>query len=286
MTPARPLRRPTPLALLSLILVACSGGDSPTDPENEGDAFVLVWSDEFDGAAGTSPDPTKWTYDIGTGPNGDGWGNGQLEWNSDRPENVSMDGQGHLAITAREESFNGQNYTSARIKTQGLFAREYGRFEARIRQPVGRGLWPAFWMLGADIDVVGWPQTGEIDVMEYKGQEPDVLHGSLHGPGYSGGGAITRRVALDTRLDLDFHVYAVDWDPDRITWYFDGDAYFSVARDQVRARGEWVFDDPFFLILNVAVGGSFVRQPPLPEVDANFPQTMLVDYVRVYERAR
>lgn len=271
-----PLRLPL-FALATLALVSCSGGDSLTDPGD--DAFRLVWSDEFNGAAGARPDPTNWSYDIGTGENG--WGNGQLEWNSDRPENVAMDGNGSLAITAREEAFNGQAYTSARIKTQDLFEQAYGRFEARIRMPIGQGLWPAFWMLGADFDEVGWPQTGEIDIMEYRGQEPTVVLGSLHGPGYSGGNSLTTRFDAGFRLDQDFHVYRVDWDPDRITWYMDGQVYASAGRAQ--APGEWVFDKPFFMILNVAVGGTFVG-PVGP--NTSFPQTMLVDYVRVYERIR
>jgi len=260
---------------LPLAASACSGdGPGPAGPEE--DLWTLVWSDEFTGAASQSPDPNNWTFDIGTGENG--WGNGQLEWNSERPENVSLDGTGNLAITAREESFNGQSYTSARIKTQGLFDKAYGRFEARIKLPIGRGIWPAFWMLGADFDEVGWPQTGEIDIMEYRGQEPTVVLGSVHGPGYSGGNALSTRFTASTRLDLDFHVYRVDWEPDRITWYMDEQVYAVVRRNQV--PGEWVFDDPFFMILNVAVGGTFVGS----EIDASFPQTMLVDYVRVYER--
>ena len=127
--------------------------------------WVLTMSDEFDGAEGTPPNPAMWTYDVG----GDGWGNGQLEFNTDRVENVSLDGQGNLRIVALEESYMGNEYTSARIKTQGLFEQKYGRFEARIKLPEGQGLWPAFWMLGANVDEVPWPGCGEIDVMEYQG---------------------------------------------------------------------------------------------------------------------
>lgn len=267
------LRHARPASLLTLSLLACGGASSDgTEPEPE--AWRLVWSDEFDAAAMQSPDPTKWTFDIGTD-----WGNQQLEWTTDRPENVSMDGQGHLAITAREESFQGRPYTSARIKTQDRFEQRYGRFEARIRVPAGQGIWPAFWMLGNDIDEVGWPRSGEIDIMEFRGQEVNVLHGSLHGPGHSGDNAFTRRhVIPDGRLDTDFHVYAVEWGPDEITWFLDGEAYHVARRGEV--PGEWVYDHPFFMLLNVAVGGSFAG-PVGPDV--TFPRTMLVDWVRVYE---
>jgi beta-glucanase (GH16 family) len=253
-------------------VTACGGGG--VDPEDD---WTLVWSDEFDGAAGRSPDPSKWRFDLGTG-----WGNAQLEWTTDRPENVSLDGQGNLAIVAREESFNGQRYTSGRIKTKDLFEQAYGRFEARIDLPSGRGIWPAFWMLGADIDEVGWPRTGEIDIMEFRGQEPTVLLGTVHGPGYSGNTAVGSRLEVPSgRLDTGFHVYRVDWEPDRITWYLDGEAFFILTEDDL--TGEWVFDDPFFMLLNVAVGGNFVGSP---DQTTTFPQTMLIDWVRVYERTR
>lgn len=261
------------LAVIVLAALACGGG---VDPEGE-DEWTLVWSDEFEGPAGQRPNPTKWRFDIGTD-----WGNAQLEWTTDRPENVSLDGNGNLAIVARKEAFNGQPYTAGRIKTQDLFEKAYGRFEARIDLPSGRGIWPAFWMLGADIDQVGWPQTGEIDIMEFRGQEPSVLLGTVHGPGYSGGTAVGRRLELPSgRLDTGFHVYRVDWEPGRITWYLDGEPYFVVTPADV--KGEWVFDDPFFMLLNVAVGGTFVGSP---DESTPFPQTMLVDWVRVYEASR
>ena len=197
-------------------------------------------------------------------------------------ENVSTDGNGNLVITAREESFQGQPYTSARIKTQDRFEQRYGRFEARIKLPVGRGIWPAFWMLGADLPDVGWPQTGEIDIMEYRGQNPTPLLGTVHGPGYSGGSAVGTTFQLpEGRLDTDFRLYAVEWEENRITWFLDDQVYFQVTPDNV--PGEWVFDDPFFMILNVAVGGTFVGSP---DESTRFPQAMLVDYVRVYERNR
>lgn len=267
-----PASRLGALALGAALLVGC-GDDSPQGPSSE--AWTLVWSDEFEGAAGELPVPANWQFDIGTD-----WGNQQLEWTTDRPENVSTDGNGNLVITAREESFQGQPYTSARIKTQDRFEQRYGRFEARIKLPVGRGIWPAFWMLGADFPDVGWPQTGEIDIMEYRGQNPTQLLGTVHGPGYSGGSAVGTTFQLpEGRLDTDFRLYAVEWEADRITWYLDDQVYFQVTPDDV--QGEWVFDDPFFMILNVAVGGTFVGSP---DESTRFPQAMLVDYIRVYER--
>jgi beta-glucanase (GH16 family) len=166
------LRRSITLAAIAVALFGCS-----TEPETE---WSLVWSDEFDGAAGTLPDAANWRFDVGTG-----WGNAQLEFDTDRASNASMDGSGHLAITARQESFNGSAYTSARITTQGKREFQYGRVTARIKLPVGQGIWPAFWLLGSQHHEVGWPQSGEIDVMEYRGQEPRVVLGSVHGPGYS-----------------------------------------------------------------------------------------------------
>ena len=257
-----------------VMLLGCGGGTSDVAGPDESD-WQLVWSDEFEGAAMQAPDPANWTFDIGTD-----WGNQQLEWTTDRPENVSLDGNGNLVITARKEPFQGRAYTSARIKTQDRFEQRYGRFEARIKVPAGQGIWPAFWMRGSDIDQVGWPQSGEIDIMEFRGQEVNVLHGSIHGPGHFAGNAFTRRYVLpEGRLDSDFHTYSVEWEPDEIRWYLDGELYHQARRGQV--PGEWVYDHEFFMILNVAVGGTFVG-PVGP--DLTFPRTMLVDWVRVHER--
>lgn len=255
----------------TLVGASACADDSPTfgDP----DAWVLTWSDEFEGAAGTLPDPTRWRFDVGTD-----WGNAQLEFDTDRPENVSLDGQGRLAITARRESFQGRAYTSGRITTQDRFSREGGRFAARIRLPTGRGIWPAFWMLGSSYPGVAWPAAGEIDIMEFRGQQPDVVLGGVHGPGYSGGASLTRAFYLqEGRFDTAFHVFAVEWYDGDIVWFVDDQPYHRVRRADV--PGEWVFDEPFFLILNVAVGGGFVGPP---DASTPFPQTMLVDWVRVY----
>lgn len=244
--------------------------------------FQLVWEDEFNGQAGTAPDSARWVYDIGIGPGNDGWGNQELQYYTDRPENIALDGQGNLAITARSESFGGRSFTSARIKTQGLFAQAYGRFEARIKMPWGPGLWPAFWMLGNNIDQVSWPQCGEIDIMEYRGQQPNLIHGSIHGPGYSGGAAITKSFGYtNNRFDVDFHVFAVEWGADYLDFFVDDTLYQRIRPEDV--PGEWVFDQPFFLLLNVAVGGNYVG---FPTSQTPFPQTMLVDYVKVYKEVK
>ena len=256
-----------------LLLAICGGGCSSNEMAPQ--EVVLLWSDEFEGPAGQLPDPAKWAFDIGTD-----WGNAQLECTTDRPENVALDGEGHLAIVAREEQHEGCAYTAGRIKTQGRFARAYGRFEARIKLPVGRGLWPAFWLLGADFETVGWPACGEIDIMEYRGQEPNIVHGSLHGPGYSGGSAITGRFTLPgAGFDEGFHVFAVEWDANTIAWFVNGQVYQRRGRNDLPSGARWVFDHPFFIILNVAVGGNFVGSP---DQSTQFPQTMLVDWVRVY----
>lgn len=240
----------------------------------------LVWGDEFDGAPGESPDPQKWAFDIGRGQ--DGWGNQELQYYTNRPQNVSMDGEGNLVITALNDNFAGAPFSSARIKTEGLFTQKYGRFEARLRTPYGPGLWPAFWMLGSNIETVSWPQCGEIDIMELRGQEPHIVHGSLHGPGYSSGAAITKKYALsDGRFDTEFHVYAIEWDADKIDFFVDDFAYQRIERAQT--PGPWVYDQPFFILLNVAVGGTFVG---FPTPATPFPQRMIVDYVRVYEEVK
>ncbi|MFN0099665.1 MAG: family 16 glycosylhydrolase [Gemmatimonadaceae bacterium] len=264
------MRQLLSVLLASSTLVACAGGSTASAD------WTLVWEDEFNGPANALPADSNWTFDIGTD-----WGNAQLEYDTNRPENVSLDGAGNLRIVARQEPWLGRNYTSGRIKTKVKQEFQYGRFEARIRQPTGRGLWPAFWMLGSNIDVVGWPQTGEIDVMEYRGQEPTITHGSIHGPGYSGGNAITRRYFIPSgRLDTAFHVYSAEWSANQIRFYVDDQVFHVVNKGE--QTGAWVFDQPFFILLNLAVGGGFVGAP---DGSTTFPQTMLIDYVRVYQKA-
>ncbi len=243
-------------------------------------SWELVWSDDFDGASGIAPDASKWSYDIGTGDNG--WGNSELQNYTDRPSNVALDGSGHLLITANNESFGGSSFTSARINSKGKFSQAYGRFEARLKTPYGPGLWPAFWLLGANIDEVTWPQCGEIDIMEQRGQEPYINHGSVHGPGYSGGSAITKSYGLtDGRFDTDFHIYAIEWGENYIDYFVDNYLYQRITPDNV--TGQWVYDHPFYIILNVAVGGNFVG---FPTSGTPFPQTMEVDYIKVYNQKK
>jgi beta-glucanase (GH16 family) len=240
---------------------------------------ALVWSDEFDGPPGSQPDPAKWTYDLGGG----GWGNQELEIYTNGPENVSLDGEGRLVIRAIRESDG--RYTSARLKTQGLFGAQYGKIEARIRVPKGQGIWPAFWMLGVDIAQIGWPRCGEIDILENIGKEPAIVHATVHGPGYSGGNGIGSQLVLQggARLADDFHIFAVEWSPSSLEFFLDGRSYHRVTPARLPAGAQWVFDHPFFLLLNVAVGGNW---PGNPDATTEFPQTMLVDWVRVWAPAR
>ena len=234
--------------------------------------WTLAWSDEFDG---TALDRTTWVAETG----GHGWGNNEMQFYTARPENVRVEG-GHLVIEARKERYEGKDYTSARIKTAGLRETRHGRIEARIKVPKGQGIWPAFWMLGANIGQVGWPKSGEIDIMEIIGKEPANAYGTLHGPGYSGEHAYSRASALDgAEYGDDFHVFAVEWEPQQIRWYRDGIHYHSATPDTV--KGEWVFEHPFFVLLNLAVGGYW---PGYPDATTPFPRQMLVDYVRVYRR--
>jgi beta-glucanase (GH16 family) len=259
-------------ALQIFLLVSISSAE---DSENRLDpVWSLVWQDEFSGVIDQQPDPSKWGYDIGTG-----WGNAQAEWDTDLPENASLDGNGNLRIIARQQAYEGQNYTSARIVTRDLYEPTYGKFEARIKMPFGQGIWPAFWLLGANISEVSWPQCGEIDIMEYLGHQPSFSYGTVHGPGYSGGGGHTQVYELDSGgFHEDFHVFTIEWGTDYIHWYIDDILFHSVHPWTV--NGNWVFDHPFYIILNVAVGGSW---PGYPDDCTFFPQTMLIDWVRVYE---
>ncbi len=234
----------------------------------------LVMSEEFN--TNGAPDSNLWSYNIGTGDNG--WGNNELQYYSDRPENIKVE-DGMLKITAIKESFMGSSYSSGRILTKGKFEKKYGRIEARIKLPWGKGLWPAFWMLGANSDTVIWPQCGEIDIMEYLGSKPTSIFGTVHGPGYYGGNAITKNYTLtNDRFDNDFHVFGIEWDENYINYYVDEVLYNQITPEDV--PGEWVFNQSFYIILNMAVGGNF---PGSPNSSTVFPQTMLVDYVRVYE---
>jgi beta-glucanase (GH16 family) len=254
----------------------------PASARDKRHGWTLAWSDEFNQPNGSAPDPAKWEYALGGG----GWGNQELETYTDRRENSQIR-DGKLVITARKESFTGKDgiardYTSARLTTNGKFAQTYGRFEARIKIPYGQGTWPAFWLLGDDIAKVGWPECGEIDIMENIGREPKIVHGTIHGPGYSGDSGIGAPYPTKKGRFADkFHVYAVEWEPEVIRFYVDGHLYNTITPAKLPAGKRWAYDHPFFIILNVAVGGSW---PGDPDKTSTFPQAMQVDYVRVYKR--
>ncbi|MFD7713074.1 family 16 glycosylhydrolase [Streptomyces sp. NPDC059786] len=274
------------LVLLVSAAVAAAFAFITTGPSTDrADAATtaLTWSDEFNGAAGSAPDSSKWTLETG----GSGNGNHELQYYRNSRDNAALDGNGNLVITARKNTDSGLQcwngaacqYTSARLNTAKTFTQAYGHFEARIKVPRGQGMWPAFWMLGDDLGTAGWPNSGEIDIMENVGYEPGTVHGTIHGPGYSGGSGIgaARTLANGASFADAFHVFAVDWSPEAITWSVDGTAYQT--RTPADAGGnKWVFDHPFFLILNLAVGGDW---PGSPNADTSFPQTMTIDYVRV-----
>ena len=272
--------------LLTLVLTVTGYGQSTTSTTSTSggkSAWALAWSDEFNGADGSLPDASKWSIETG----GKGWGNQELEYYTGRTKNIYVE-HGHLVITARREDYTGKDgvsrhFTSARIKTQGKFAQAYGRFEARIRIPYGQGIWPAFWMLGSNVDQVGWPSCGEIDIMENIGREPSTVHGTIHGPGYSGNKGIGAPFVLPgIRFAEQYHEFAVEWEPKVIRFYVDQHLYATRTPEERPKGTAWVFNQPFFLILNVAVGGDW---PGNPDPSTTFPQRMLVDYVRVYRRS-
>lgn len=267
--------------LLSWFIGTSASAQTPPPPTP---SWQLVWSDEFNGPDSSAVDPTKWVTETGGG----GWGNDELEYYTSRLENASLQ-NGNLVIKVMQEKYTGadgvtRNYTSARLKTQGKFSQAYGRFEARIKIPRDQGIWPAFWMLGNDIDKPGWPTCGEIDIMENIGKEPALVHGTIHGPGYSGANGIGALYTLPGGQSFadNFHVFAVEWEPKVIRFYVDDHLYSTRTSADLPQGTKWVYDHPFFLLLNVAVGGGW---PGNPDTSTIFPQTMLVDYVRAYARA-
>jgi len=270
---------PCRLVVLLSATVCCGEASQPTTPPA---SYVLTWSDEFNGVNGSLPDPSKWIMETGGG----GWGNNELETYTNRTQNAHVQ-DGNLVITANQEKYTGadgiaRQYTSARIKTAGLFEQKYGRFETRIKIPQGQGMWPAFWMLGNNIDKAAWPACGEIDVMENIGKEPAIAHGSMHGPGYSGAKGLTAAYNLPSgKFADDFHIFAVEWEAAAVRFYVDGNLYETRTPADLPAGQAWVFDHPFFILLNVAVGGGW---PGNPDSTTVFPQTMMIDYVRVYSK--
>ncbi len=256
-----------------LLTLACARPATTSAPDN---GWKLLASDEFEGSAGAAPDSSKWVHDVG----GDGWGNDQLEYDTDRTDNAFLDGDGNLVIRAQQEDYEGNSYTSARLTTRGTLEQTYGRIEARMQIPAGAGLWPAFWMLGTNIDEVGWPSCGEIDIVEAIGTDADTVFGTVHGPGYSGDQGVGDIYNLpDGSYADNMHVYAIEWDPEQIAWYVDDVRYQTVSIGD--ADGPWVFDAPFYIILNLAVGGTLGGDPD----PAVFPADLVVDYVRVYTRS-
>ncbi|HEX2621143.1 MAG TPA: family 16 glycosylhydrolase [Phototrophicaceae bacterium] len=251
------------------------------EPTPEGE-WALVWSDEFDGEAGAAPNENNWKCEVG----GHGWGNSEFEYYTSCPANAALSGDGELIITARKEAapdpscwYGPCEYTSARLITQGKVEFQYGRVEARLKIPYGQGIWPAFWMLGSNFASAGWPGSGEIDIMENIGREPNTVYGTIHGPGYSGGDGIGGSIVLDAPVSDDYHVFAVEWNAQGMDWYVDDTLYKSVRNSDV-GRRKWVYDQPFFILMNVAVGGGW---PGNPDDTTTFPQEMRVDYVRWYQ---
>jgi len=247
---------------------------------DSGDALApsgwrLVWQDDFDGPAGSSPDPTKWIYDVG----GTGWGNQELQFYTARPQNVFLDGDSTLYIHAAAESYMGLAYTSGRIKTQGLFEQTYGRFEAMIRVPAGQGLWSSFWLEGNDRDVVGWPDCGDINIMSMFGSDLTTNRAGAHGPGYNEDVRAFAGLPGSPNLSDAFHLFAVEWDPDQVRYYIDDVLFATKGPADLPSGATWVQNHPYFLVLNLAVGGH----AGTPSSSA-FPADLKVQYVRVYAR--
>lgn len=243
----------------------------------------LIWSDNFSGPAGASPNSAKWGFDTG----GNGWGNKELEYYTPRPANAHLDGHGHLVVAARAEDYTGpdgvtRGYTSARLETLHEFQFQYGLIEARIKVPAGQGLLPAFWTLGNNAyeSQASWPGSGEIDTMEVVGSEPHVLHGTIHGPWPWAGNQVSNSLYVHSSLASSFHIYGVEWEPERIRFMLDGTAYETITPADIRTGAAWPFKHPFFLLLDLAVGGEW---PGSPNASTHFPAQMLVDWVHVWQ---
>ncbi|MFU8811922.1 MAG: family 16 glycosylhydrolase [Balneolaceae bacterium] len=248
--------------------------------------FELIWSDEFDTA---TLNTQWWSPEIGDGCNIGlcGWGNNELQVYTSQPKNLFIE-NGILHIRAQREDDNNSQFSSARIKTAGKFAFTYGRIEASIKLPIGTGFWPAFWMMPEESVFGGWPRSGEIDIMEYRGNVPDIAEGAIHfwREGCTGNNAVACREFMNGKFTLpegnfaeDFHLFALEWDETGLTWFVDDEAYFRIDRDDVNARW-YPFDESFHIILNLAIGGNFL---PNPTPETEFPQSMQVEYVRVYQ---
>ncbi len=243
----------------------------------------LIWSDDFNGPAGASPDSNNWSFDTGGG----GWGNDELQSYTSRPQNASLDGQGDLVITARAENYKDpggltSKYTSARLQTLNTFQFQYGLAEARIQVPSGKGLLPAFWMLGNNAydSSESWPGCGEIDAMEVLGSEPSIVNGTLHGPWPWAPDGVGGTAESSTPLSAGFHVYGVEWSPGSISFLLDGAVYKTITPADLPPGAAWPFQHPYFLLLNLAVGGVW---PGSLNASTQFPARMTVDWVRVWQ---
>ncbi|MER6266511.1 MULTISPECIES: ricin-type beta-trefoil lectin domain protein [Streptomyces] len=282
MASPRLLRRCLFAALSAAALVgSVAVGPAHRAEAADASAAATTFSDNFDGAAGSPVDSSKWTLETGDNVN-----NHEREYYTSGTNNAALDGQGHLVITAKKENpanyqcwYGTCQYTSARMNTSGKFSAQYGHVEARMKIPRGQGMWPAFWMLGTDIGSVGWPNSGEIDVMENVGYEPSTVHGTIHGPGYSGSNGIGAAYSLPNGQAFadGFHTFAVDWAPNSIKWSVDGTVYETRTPADVGGN-TWAFNKPFFLILNLAVGGYW---PGDPDGSTAFPAQLVVDSVSV-----
>ncbi len=255
-------------------------------PGSEGAAgWQLVWSDEFNYSG--LPDAAKWGYDVG----GSGWGNKELQYYTDRRKENARVENGHLIIEVRRDGFGNNEYTSARLTSKGKGDWTYGRFEVRAKLPSGRGTWPAIWMLpsGKSYGNAGWPDNGEIDIMEHVGFDPDVVHGSAHTTAYyhSIGTQRTARTTVPGARTA-FNLYAVEWTPKEIRWFVNDKCYFTFTNERLTQPTadykQWPFDKPFHLILNLAVGGTWGGGKGVDQ--SIWPQRMEIDYVRVYRSAQ
>jgi beta-glucanase (GH16 family) len=253
-------------------------------------AWTLVWSDEFEGIAGAGIDTTKWRPDTADGCHmgNCGWGNQEKQYYSTGPDNIALNGSGQLMLVGRVAPqgltcyYGACRYTSGKITTRGKVEVMPGKVEARIKLPTGQGLWPAFWMLGAGFPATPWPHCGELDIMEFRGSQPATTSSAIHGPGYSGNTPFAHaRTIAEGSFSGDFHVFSVEWGAMDIRFSVDDTLHYFIQRSDVERLGRWAFDQPFFMILNLAIGGTFDGDP---QSDAVLPATMLVDYVRVYRR--
>ncbi|MFF9365664.1 RICIN domain-containing protein [Streptomyces griseoluteus] len=278
MASPRLLRRCLLAALSAALVGAAAVGPARADTAAAPAVAAATFSDSFDGPAGSAVDGSKWTLETGDNVN-----NHERQYYTSGTKNAALDGQGHLVITAKRENpanyqcwYGSCQYTSARLNTSGKFNAQYGHVEARMKIPRGQGMWPAFWMLGTPVN---WPDSGEIDVMENVGFEPSTVHGTIHGPGYSGSGGVGAGYSLPNGQAFAdaFHTYAVDWAPDSITWTVDGNVYQRRTPADLGGK-TWVFNKPFFLILNLAVGGYW---PGDPDGSTQFPAQLVVDSVSV-----